>query len=85
MKLPLTLAPAIKAPPDINIAGVVGYDVLTRALLMIPAASSALPASSNHFERSSVRLAGPPLRPLPEESFLHWHPLIMVRLRHFSS
>lgn len=78
MKLSLQLAKAIQPPPEIIITGVVGYDVLARALVIVPAMHGAPNGSSSCCNRSPVRLAGPPLRPLPEESFLQWHPLVMV-------
>eukprot|EP00892_Ulva_mutabilis_P008368 jgi/Ulvmu1/5903/UM026_0024.1 len=82
MKLPLNLASAIEVPPDIKLAGMIGYDVLARALLVIPAAAD-ITGKLTNLSRHSVMLAGLPLRPLPLESNLEWHPLMMIcRLPH---
>lgn len=81
MKLPLKFARAIEIPPDIKLAGMIGYDVLMRALLVVPAAIDLAAGMSGVEGRRSAKLAGQPLRPLPEESDLHWHPLMIVRPR----
>lgn len=77
MQLPMPPISVVQPPPGITVSGVIGYDVLARSLLVLPSASS-IRGISDASDRCNVKIAGLPLRPLPEESTIQWHPLIIV-------